>query len=157
MAEKEKPKPLDYDSMIDDLIKKIDNEKSLFTLTDGFHDHGSTLLVMGLLIFFTFLINLLPESIASTGQTISISIAILALLITYVSITFRNIENNIVEANFGKVIKKFKIDEKEREKRFLLEGLLKIKAIAPNYELEVAKKMHPEMFTKEKLLEKLYD
>jgi hypothetical protein len=39
----------------------------------------------------------------------------------------------------------------------LLRALLKIKAITPHRKLGTAKKMNKEMFTKEKLLERLYD
>jgi retron-type reverse transcriptase len=157
MAKAEKPKPIDYDILIDDLIQKIDSDKSLFRPRDIFHGYGSTLYFIGLFIFFTYVINLFPDSIASTVQKITLNIAIIALLITYLSVVTRGKENNVVDANFGKVIKKLKIGKEEKEKRILLEALLQIKAIAPSYELEIVKKMHPEMFTKEKLLEKLYE
>ncbi len=157
MAMKEKPKHIDYDSIIDDLIQKIDNDESLFTLRDEFHDWGPTLTVIGLIIFFIFSINVFPDSVASTIQKITLSFALLAFLITFVSFTARGGKNNVVDANFGKAIETFKIEKSEREKRFLLEALLKIKVMNPSYELEIAKKMHPEMFTKENLLEKLYE
>ena len=156
MAAKEKPKPFDYDGLIDDLIQKIDNDESLFTLRDAFHGYGSTLYIVGLFIFFTYVINFFPDSIASTVQKITLSIAIIALLITYVSVVTRGRENNVVDANFGKVIKKLKIGKEEEEKRLLLRALLEMKVMYSKSNLGIVKKMHPEMFTKEKLLEKLY-
>jgi hypothetical protein len=157
MAAKEKPKPIDYHIIIDDLIQKIDTDKSLFTPRDEFHGWGSHLFIIGVLVFFTFVINLLPDSIASSIQQITITIAIIALIITYISFIGRGMENNVVEANFGKVIKKLNIAEEEEEERLLLRALLEMKVMYSKYKLGIVKKMHPEMFTKEKLLEKLYE
>jgi hypothetical protein len=157
MEAKEKPKPIDYDGLIDDLIKKIDNEESLFTLRDAFHGWGSTLYTIGLIIFFIFAINLFPDSVASTVQKITLSFALLAFLITFVSFVSRGSENNVVEANFGKAIEKFNIGKEEEEKRLLLRALLEMKVMYSKSKLGIAKKMHPAMFTKEKLLEKLYE
>lgn len=157
MAEKEKPKPIDYDGLIEDLIQKIDNDKFLFTLRDEFHDWGSTLTVIGLIIFFIFAVNLFPDSVASTIQKITLSFALLAFLITFVSFTTRGNKNNVVDANFWKAIKKFNITEEEEEKRLLLRALLEMKVMYSTFKLGKVKKMHPEMFTKEKLLEKLYE
>jgi hypothetical protein len=63
----------------------------------------------------------------------------------------------VVHANFKKAVKKFKINEKEEEKRLLLMALIKMKSMNHYSKLEIAKKMHKEMFTKEKLLERLYE
>ena len=125
MAEKEKPKTIDYDGLIDDLIKKIDNEESLFGIRIellGFRP--TTYLIIVMLIVFTYAVNLFPDSIASSVQKITLSIAILAFLITYFSFISRNFEERVFKANFEKAIKEFKIDEKEEEKRLLLRILI---------------------------------
>jgi hypothetical protein len=157
MAKTEKPNYIDYDSLIDDLIQKIDNEKSLFTLRDELHGYGMTFYIVGLFLFLAGIVSYLPDSIAPFIGRMTLVIAIAAVLLTFVSYVSRGMEDNVVEANFGKAIKKFKIDEKEEEKRLLLKALLKVKAINPNSKLGIVKKMHKEMFTKEKLLEKLYE
>ena len=157
MEKAERPKPIDYDGLIDDLIKKIDNEKSLFTIRDGLHGQSMTLYIMGLFLFLVLGINYLPNDFIASTNKITISIALLAVLLTYVSYTSKGIENNFVEANFWKAVKKFKIEKKEEEKRLLLTALIKMKVTNHNYKLETAKKLNEEMFTKEKLLEKLYE
>jgi hypothetical protein len=148
--------PINYDEMVQDLIGKIDNEKSLFTLRDELHGYGMTFYVVGIFLLFAFIISYLPDNIAPFVGRMTLVFAILAVILTFVFFTSRGMENNVVEANFGKAIRKFNIDGKEEEKRLLLLALLKIKAMTPHRKLEIVKKMHKEMFTKEKLLERLY-
>jgi hypothetical protein len=157
MAKTEIPKPIDYDSIIDDFIQKIDNEKSLFTWRVELPVYGMTLYIVGLSLFLVLGINYLPNSFIASTNRITVSIALVAVLLTYVSYTSKGIENNVVNANFWKAIKEFKIEEKEEEKRLLLRALLKMKATNEHYKLGIAKKMYKEMFTKEKLLERLYE
>jgi high-affinity K+ transport system ATPase subunit B len=158
MAENEKPKPIDYNSLIDELIKKIDNEKSFFKLRDQLYGNGTTLFVVVSLFFLAVIILVFKNAFGSSDvEQITLIIAILAFLITYVTFTLQGNENNVVDANFGKAVKKFKIEKKEEEKRLLLRALLTMKATNQHYKLETAKKLNEEMFTKEKLLEKLYE
>lgn len=156
MAKTENPKEIDNADLIEDFIHKIDNEKDLFTLRDGFHGYGMTLYIVAVFLFLAFAVSLLPDSIAPLIGRVTLVMAIAAVLLAFVSYTSKGMENNVVEANFRKAIKKFNIGEKEEEKRLLLLALLKIKAITPQRKLEIVKKMHKEMFTKEKLLERLY-
>lgn len=155
MANVAKPKDIDYDGLIDEVINKIDNEKSLFTLSDELHGHSMTLYLVGLFLFLAVIINY--TSIGTEIEKITLQIAILAVLLTYVSYAFGGMENNVVDANFKKAIKKFNIGENEEEKRVLLKALLKIKVVTPHRKLGVVKRMHQGMFTKEKLLERLYE
>ncbi len=155
MEKTEEPKDVNYDSLIDVFIQKIDNEKSLFTIRDELHGYGTTFYVVGGYIAMIALVLVL--SIGSLIQNITFAIAVGALLLTFVSFASRGMENNVVEANFGKTIKILNIGEKEEEKRLLLLALLKIKTITPHRKLGIAKKMNKEMFTKEKLLERLYE
>ncbi len=155
MAKTEKPKDIDYDNLIEDLIQKIDNEKSLFTVRDELHGYGNALFIAGVYLFLAFIVNYLPN--VTLVEKITIGLAIGAILLTFISFISEGLKNNVVDANFQKAIKKFNIEEKEEEKRLLLRALLKIKAITPHRKLGIVKKMHKEMFTKEKLLEKLYE
>jgi len=155
MAENEKPKPIDYDNLIDELIKKIDNEKSLFTVFDRFgYIKTFYIFFMFFVIYFAWVV--LP-SVSSFVEAITILIALGAFAFTSISVLVANWKERFIEANFRKAIKKFKIEKKEEEKRLLLNALLKMKATNQNYKLETAKKLNEDLFTKEKLLEKLYE
>jgi hypothetical protein len=153
MAEK-KTIPFDYDGLINELIQKIDNEKSLFKLRDEFHGQGLTLFNIALLFISATAVSILPD--LSYGEKLAIGIAIVAIIATFIPTASENIRNRIVEANFLKAIDKFTIEKKDDKKRMIFEALLKIKAENPTYKLTTSKEIHPEMFTKEKLLEKLY-
>lgn len=157
MAKTEIPKPIDYDSIIDDFIQKIDNEKSLFTWRVELPVYGMTLYIVGLSLFLVLGINYLPNSFIASTNRITVSIALVAVLLTYVSYTSKGREKNVVEANFRKATKNLNITEEEEEKRLLLRALLKTKAMNPHSKLGIVKKMHKELFTKEKLLERLYE
>jgi hypothetical protein len=157
MAKTEMPKDIDYNGLIDDFIQKIDNEKSLFTLRDELHGYGMTFYIVGIFLFLAGIVSYLPDSIAPFIGRMTLVIAIAAVLLTFVSYVSRGMEDNVVEANFGKAIKKFNIEKKDEEKRLLLKALLKIKAMNPNSKLGIVKKMHKDMFTKEMLLERLYE
>ena len=63
----------------------------------------------------------------------------------------------VIHANFKKAIKKFIMPRKRKKKDFLLMALIKMKAMNHYSKLGIAKKMHKDMFTKERLLEKLYE
>ena len=111
------------------------------------------------IVFVYFLIVglVLISSLGSPIQNITFAIAVGALLLSFVSFKSKNNNDNVVEANFEKAIKAFKIEKQDETKRIILEALLKIKAKKPNYKLVSAMKINPEMFAKDKLLEKLYE
>jgi hypothetical protein len=148
---------LDYDCLIEDLIEKIDNEKSLFTVRDELHGYGMTLYIVGIFLFLAVIISYLPDNITPFIGRMTLVIAIAAVIFSFVTYSSRGMENNVLDANFGKAIKKFKIEKKDEEKRLLLKALLKMKVINSKYKLGIVKGMHPKLFTKEKLLEKLYE
>lgn len=116
-----------------------------------------TLYTIGIFLLLALVITYLPDNVMPLSNRITIAIAISAVLLTFISFTSRAMENNVLDANFQKSIKKFNKGEIEEEKRLLLRALLKIKAITPHRKLGTVKKMHKEMFTKEKLLERLYE
>jgi len=147
--------PVNYDEMIQELITEIDNEKFLFTVRDELHGYGNALFIAGIYLFLGLIVSYLPN--VTLMEKITFLIAIGALLLTFISFVSQGLKNNVVDANFGKAIKKFKIEKKEEEKRLLLKALLKTKATNPKSKLGTVKKIHKDMFTKEMLLEKLYE
>ena len=147
--------PINYDEMIQKLIADIDGEDSLFKLRAQSRDYilkgGSGLVITSYLLIAVVIAILSYKNALFEG--IVVVVAIGALLIAYTS----TLKDNTVAVNYNLVIEKFKIADKDKEKRLLLKALIKMKAINPSSELGTIKQMHPEMFTKEKLLEKLYE
>jgi len=157
MAETEVPDESDYDSLIEDLVKKIDNEKSLFNVLHELDVYNTTFSVVTLLIVAELVILALPNSFAPLLERLTIFIGIIAIGFAYAGNIVADLKEIVVHANFKKAIKKFKIDEQEEEKRLLLMALIKMKSMNHYSNLGIAQKMHKDMFTKEKLLEKLYE
>jgi hypothetical protein len=145
---------INYDKMIQDLIADIDGEESLFKPYVQLRDYwknGTILIIVGYLLI-AGLIAYLSNSHA-LYEGIAVVIAIGALLIAYMS----TLKDNTVVANYMWAIEKFKIGETEKEKRLLLRALIKMKSMNSTSKLGTVKAIHPEMFTKKKLLEKLYE
>lgn len=90
-------------------------------------------------------------------EKIVLTIAILAIITSLVPLFLDKVEKRIIEANLKNAIKKFKIGNDEIEKRLLLKGLLRLKTENPEFKLEYIKRIHSTLFTKEKLIETLYD
>ena len=157
MAKTENPTDIDYDSLIEELVEKIDNEKSLFNVLHELDVYNTTFSLVTLLIIAEIVVLALPNSFAPLLERITVFIGIIAIGFAYAGTIVADLKEVVVHANFKKAIKKFKIDEKEEEKRLLLMALIKMKSMNHYSKLEIAKKMHKEMFTKEKLLERLYE
>ena len=73
-----------------------------------------TLYLVGLFLFLAVIINY--TSLGTEIEKITLQIAILAVLLTYVSYAFRGTENNVLDANFKRAIKKFNVGENEGRK-----------------------------------------
>ena len=140
-----------YGDIIRDFIQKIDNEKSLFIQRDELHGMGIIFMDIALFILLTLAIWFAPDF--SYVQKITLIIAVVAIMVTLTSVFREGLKDRIVEANFKKAVKKFKIEEKEEEMRLLLKALIKVKSENPEFKLGMVKKMRPEIFTKECLLE----
>jgi hypothetical protein len=156
MEKTEIPKETDYDGLIEELIQKIDNEKALFNLRYQLDVYNSTVTITVLLWVAAIIILALPNSIAPLIDRLTLFIAVIAVLFAFAGVLVQDLDDIVVSTNFKKAIQKFKIDEKEEEKRLLLMALIKMKATNHHSKLGVAKKLHKDMFTKEKLLERLY-
>jgi hypothetical protein len=157
MAKTENPTGIDYGSLIEELVQKIDNEKSLFNVLHELDVYGTTFSLVTLLIVAELVILALPNSFAPLLERITVFIGIIAIGFAYAGTLVADLKEIVVHANIKKAVKKFKINEKEEEKRLLLMALIKMKSMNHYSKLEIAKKMHKEMFTKEKLLERLYE
>lgn len=154
MAEKVIVKPLNYDAMIQGLIDKIDGEESLFSSRiqfRGYWENGTVLVVVAFFIVMCTLALLSNGSALFDG--LALIIALGALLVAFIF----GIEDNTVKANYRCAIEKFKIAKIEKEERLLLRALIKMKAMNLDSKLGTVKEMHGDLFTKEKLLEKLYE
>jgi hypothetical protein len=156
MAETEVSREIADDSLIEELVQKIDNEKSLFNVLHELDVYSTTFSLVTLLIVAELVILALPNSFAPLLERITVFIGIIAIGFAYAGTLVADLKEVVVHANFKKAIKKFRIYEKEEEKRLLLMALIKMKSMNHYSKLGIAKKMHKDMFTKEKLLERLY-
>ena len=158
MAKTELSKPIDYDSLIDDLISKIDDEKYLFnSYTEFRFSFKSSFFLIMVMFFVLAIVIALPNIVTSFTEGITLLLAIFAITVSSLSFVGRDLKDTVVKDNFNKAIKKFKIEKKDEEKRLLLMALLKMKAMNDDSRLELVKKLNKDLFTKEKLLEKLYE
>ena len=98
----------------------------------------------------------MPNSFAPLLDRLTLFIAIIAIFFAFAGVLVQDLRDIVVDTNFKKAVQKFKIDEKEEEKRLLLMALIKMKATNNHSKLGVAKKLHEDMFTKEKRLQRLY-
>ena len=156
-AKTEIPKDIDYDGLIEDLVQKIDNEKALFNPLYELDVYNSASFIFVVLLFVVGIVILaLPNSFAPLVERLALFIAIISIFFAFAGVIVAGLKDIDVEANFKKAIQKFKIDEEEEEKRLLLMALIKMKAKNHHSRLGIAKKMHKDMFTKEKLLERLH-
>ena len=140
MVKSENPTGIEYDSLIEDLVQKIDDEKSLFNVSHELDVYNTTVSLVTLLIVAEFVILALPNSFAPLLERITIFIGIIAIGFAYAGTLVADLKEIVVHANFKKAIKKFKIDEKEEEKRFLLMALIKMKSMNHYSKLGIAKK-----------------
>jgi hypothetical protein len=119
--------------------------------------HGQGFALLDVVLFAILALAVWGLTDLSFGEKIALSVAVLAIITAFIPLVQDGLKENIVDANFRKAVKKFKIGKEEEEKRLLLKALLKIKATNPIFKLKTAKGMHPELFKKEKLLDKLYE
>jgi hypothetical protein len=145
-------KPINYDNLIGDLIKKIDNEKSLFRLRDIVRSSLSFILIT-FLILFTGLSTYYLSSFSSSDKLVII-FAALALVLSYGQFVMSSFNEKYIDFNYYTAIEKFKVIKEEEP---LLKALIKMKSERMEFTLSEIYEIDPEMFSKEKLLERLYD
>jgi hypothetical protein len=140
MTKTENPSDVNHDNLIGDLVQKIDNEKSLFNVLHELDVYGTTFSLVTLLIVAELVILALPNSFAPLLERITVFIGIIAIGFAYAGTLVADLKEIVVHANFKKAVKKFKINEKEEEKRLLLMALIKMKSMNHYSKLEIAKK-----------------
>ncbi len=145
------------DETILKLMKLIDNGKSiLFKRFDSIKGWFS--FSLGCLICLLILNDIiLIHDVLTSGNipfisTMTISLSILAVFTAFISLLVRFKEENIVRVNYNRM--KRCVEENERP---LLKALIKMKTVNIEFSLKQIYDMHPSMFKKEKLLERLYE
>jgi len=152
MAEKDKPTPIDYDSIIDDLIQKIDSDKSLFRIVDLLK--GEMTFIIDIFAIVILLIFVGTNHSVSLVDNIVILFAGLAVILTLSQFVIEGAKEDIINLNYRSALNKFKPNENEKP---ILKALIKMKSKHPKFALSEIHKISPEVFTKGKLLEKLYE
>jgi len=56
MAKAEETKPFNYDAVVSEVVQKIDDEKSLFTLRDELHGYSAAILKVVLYVVLASLV-----------------------------------------------------------------------------------------------------
>jgi hypothetical protein len=145
-------------SAIDDLIRFVDcKEFVLFRDFDVFRGVWTVSLASLVLIFVILFIVLVVEGVIrktmSLRDQITLALSTLAVFFAYFALTTKIREKYVLNIRFKRAIglKHFTEDEKP-----ILKALIKLRNRNSKTDLERISKLHPEMFTKEKLLEILY-
>jgi hypothetical protein len=153
----EKDKGID-DNGILALVRLVDcHKRVLFKNFDIFSGAwGFTLFFLIVIFIFVFVFLIVGGVILNALSAIdelTLSFSLLAVFFAFFSLLAQIGENNMNETRFKRALKlkQFKEDEKT-----ILMALIKIRSKNPEFGLEHVYSMHREMFTKEKLLEKLY-
>jgi hypothetical protein len=126
------------------------NKKRLFKWYDAFYGLDALLISVALLYIFVE-----PILILNTTSLIDKAVLILSLVAVVTalfSMAIPSVRANIVAKNFKRLE-----ESVETEKKPLLKSLIKLKVKNLKFELEPIYEMHKDMFTKEKLLERLYE
>jgi ABC-type multidrug transport system fused ATPase/permease subunit len=145
-------KPLNYNEMVQDLIQKIDSEKTLFTFIVFMR-----VFKMFFIYLVLFMLVVTPTQYSpsvSLADKIVIAFAGLAIIVSLVQIEIPNLNGKAIDAMYKEKAEKFKVSEEEKP---ILKALIKMKFENMEFTLAEICKITPEMFTKEKLLERLYE
>ncbi len=133
------------------LIRLIDqNRSTTFKPLDAFY--GLNTFIISLVYVFVVVWFFTTFSSESVGVKLSVALAFLAVVVGIFTLLAPFMEENVVDRNFSRLGKCVGKDEKP-----LLKALVKIKAKHREFDLEPIYNMNKDMFTKEKLLERLYE
>jgi hypothetical protein len=150
-------KKIDNNAIVE-LIRLVDKNKfELFKYFDVFRgDWGimlTSLVITAILIFiFVYVVGVVLRILSFTDQLV-LTLYPLTLFFAFFSLTTRIQEKHVMDIRFKRALglKQFSEDEKP-----FLKALIKLRSRNPEMDLERIYNLHPEMFTQEKLLEKLY-
>jgi len=136
-----------------ELIQLIDRYKChLFKWYDVFL--GMIPILFAILVSYIVIEPLLIFGAMSDIERISGALAFIAVVIALFSLMAHFIKEDIVRVNFKRILKLSCVEE---DKKPLLKALIKIKAENHEFDLKQIYSMNPSMFTREKLLERLYE
>lgn len=141
------------------LIRFVDNHKRhLFMYYDVYRGKVSLTLIgfIGIL-FLTEVVVIGDRYILGTMNDVDIvviALSAIAVFTAFLSLMAQIGERNMVDVRFERALKlrQFTADEKP-----LLYSLVRLRSRNPKADLQQIYNMHPKMFTKERLLEKMYD
>jgi len=108
MAKTENPTGIDYGSLIEELVQKIDNEKSLFNVLHELDVYGTTFSLVTLLIVAELVILALPNSFAPLLERITVFIGIIAIGFAYAGTLVADLKEIVVHANFKRQLRNLK-------------------------------------------------
>lgn len=137
------------------LIRLIDgNKKDLFKTFDPYEGWAMTsqLLVLSFLVALIW-IFLFLRALGSIPE-VAVAVGTLAFVVGYFRLLAPFLEENMLEANFRRLVKKEKPRESEKP---LLKALLKMKAENREFDLETVYNIDPSVFSAQKLVEYLYE
>jgi hypothetical protein len=133
-----------------ELIKLVDGEYQEKVLDTFLHSPFAS--TLGILLIMLILIDVYFLTINDVGKQLSIAIPFVALVVAFLGIFNHSFEETLIERNYDRIGKKTNDDQKP-----LLKELIKMKAKNKEFNLEQIYHMNEDMFTKDKLLEKLYE
>jgi hypothetical protein len=135
-----------------ELIRLVDrNKPKLFRPLDIFHGVAFFPFISVLALMFLIEIFLIFGDASATDKIV-VALAFLAIAMAMFSFLEEVGEEDIVRVNFNRLEKCV-----EDSKKPLLKALIKTKAKNREFGLEQIYSMNPSMFTREKLLERLYE
>jgi hypothetical protein len=145
--------------VIVDLIHLVDcHKKHLFKTYDVFRGTLSITLISFIIVLFSIeviaIIDRLLFGTMNDVDIIIIALSLIAAFMAFFSFVAQIGERNMVDVRFERALKLKNFTETEKP---LLKALIKLRSRNPKTDLEQIYTMHPEMFTKEKLLERVYE
>lgn len=136
-----------------ELIRLIDRYKcKLFKWYDIFL--GMIPILFAILVSYVIIEPLLIFGAITDIDRILGALAFIAVVIALFSLMAQFIKEDVVRVNFKRILKLSCVEE---DKKPLLKALIKIKAKNPEFDLEQIYNLNADIFTPEKLMEKLYE
>lgn len=149
-AKTEKPKDIDYDSLIEQLIQKIDKEKSLFGVRDFLNKFGGFIFDVAGILVVIYVVAF--NSSFNFADRIVIGFAGAALILSLGQLILVNANETVVKVKYRNAMRNLRPSKEEKP---LLKALIKMQSENTEFTLTEIYTIYPEIFTKEKLLERL--
>jgi hypothetical protein len=150
------PKEIDIQS----LIGLIDNyERDLFKDYDAFKGGFFAFTVGFLIIAVGAVIGIVVYSFQSKSSIdlLAVVLSDSAIVFAYFSLIYQIGDENAAVVRYKRALKKDDFKRKNDDEKIIVKALIKVRTKNPKYRLGQIYRLYPEMFTKEKLLERLYE